>query len=108
MHLKRAEMMAFLELPTTARAPASRIFLALGDEERADLLYLLQTLRRDRQRYESDSTTDPERRILVGPRLPRHMVDRYRAAAAEKGQSLYRWATEALEDHLATQDLGEG
>lgn len=108
MRLKMAEKRAVLELPRAARDPAERVFMALEGGGRADLLYLLQTLRRDRQRYESDHTTDPERRILVGPRLPRRMVDRYRVAATKKGQSLYRWATEALEEHLAAQTLGEG
>lgn len=106
MRVSRTEMMSFLELPEPAREPAMRLILKLQGQNRETLMDLLAAVRRDRQRYESDSTTDPERRVLVGPRLPRRMVDRYRVAAKEKGQSLYRWATEALEEHLANQDRG--
>lgn len=108
MRLMKTEMLSFLELPKEAQGPAMRLVLALQKKEDKDALFdLLAAVRRDRQRYESDKGTDPERRILVGPRLPRRMVDRYRAAAARQGVSLYRWSTDALESHLMEQERKE-
>lgn len=104
MLIRTAEFAGLLDLPEAAQAPAGWLLVNLKGEDRAALLKLLGAVRRAEQRRESDRDTDTERRILVGPRLPRWMVDRYREAAQERGQSLYRWATEALEAHLYAQD----
>lgn len=101
MRLESTDIKSFLWLPGDARGPATRLILALSGQDRADLMDLLAAVRRADQRRESDQVTDQERRVLVGPRLPRWQVDRYRRAASASGQSLYRWATDALEQHLA-------
>lgn len=84
-------------------------FLLFSTEEREVLLDALEAGQRDlvkalvlarrrtQQRRDSDSETDVERRLLVGARLPRETVERYRKCAFEHGQSLYRFACSALE-----------
>ena len=57
---------------------------------------LLESGRRRRQRRESDAKTDHERRLLVGPRLPREVAEKYREAAQARNISLYEWASQAL------------
>lgn len=45
----------------------------------------------------SDAETDARRRTLVGARLPRETVERYRECASAHGLSLYAFASSALE-----------
>ena len=52
-------------------------------------------------RRASDRRTDRDRRVLVGARVPREMAERCRAAARERGISLYRFVIMALERALA-------
>jgi len=53
--------------------------------------------RRAWRRYLSDARTDPERRVLVGARVPRALYDRVKACAAARGVSLYRLVIDTLE-----------
>lgn len=71
------------------------LFAARSRKETAAISTLLTAGRERKQRRKADSAA----RVLVGPRLPRHIVDKYRAAAEEKGQSLYQWAADALAAH---------
>ena len=45
----------------------------------------------------ADRKNDKAARILVGARIPRETAERYRAAAAAQGMSLYRWVCTALD-----------
>lgn len=65
-------------------------------EEVEAVALLLESGRRRRQRRNSDAKTDHERRLLVGPRLPREIAEQYRAAAEARHLSLYSWAAQAL------------
>jgi len=53
--------------------------------------------RRTQQRADSDAATDARRRLTVGVRLPRELVEKYRACATEHGLSMYRFTCNALE-----------
>lgn len=89
-----------VHLPKEAEPPARWLLDSLEGADLDAYTDLLEALERHRNRRRRDQDQDVERRVLVGPRLPRWMVDRYRAAAKAKGQSLYQWASEALEAHL--------
>lgn len=69
--------------------------LAAGQRDLVTALVLAR--RRTQQRRDSDSETDVSRRLLVGARLPRQTVERYRECAFEHGLSLYAFASSALE-----------
>lgn len=88
---------AMQEAPEDVRRAALLLYQWAGD--RAQVEAISRTLtdgRRARQRRESDQRTDHERRLLVGPRLPRETAERYRAAAQARHLSLYSWAAQAL------------
>ena len=87
-------------LPPDAVAPAQWLLASLEGQDLDAMGDLLDALERHRNRRRREQDQDVERRVLVGPRLPRWMVERYRADARARGQSLYQWATEALEAHL--------
>ena len=75
----------------TGKAPLVlrvRAFEAIGD--------LIRAQARTNERRKSDAKTDAARRTLVGARVPRADADRYRAAAAAEGLSLYAWTRAAL------------
>ena len=91
---------AHVHIPTEGQAQFERLVESLQGQDLDDLLNLMAAVCRADQQYRSNKIRDPERRILVGPRLPRWMVDRYRRAAKDQGISLYKWATDALEEHL--------
>lgn len=91
---------AHVHIPKEGQAEFERLVQSLQGKNLDDFLRLMATVCRADQQYQSNRITDPERRILVGPRLPRWMVDRYREAARAEGVSLYKWATDALEAHL--------
>ena len=86
----------------TGKAPLVlrvRAFEAIGD--------LIRAQARTNARRASDAKTDPARRTLVGARVPREDADRYRAAAAAEGLSLYAWTRAALDtraDHPPPAD----
>lgn len=67
---------------------------------------IIRAAARGHAKRPQDKANDHAARTLVGARLPREDVDRYRAAAAEEGVSLYRWTATALESayqrHRAT------
>lgn len=99
---------AMQEAPEDVRRAALLLYQWAGD--RAQVEAISQTLtdgRRARQRRESDQRTDHERRLLVGPRLPRETAERYRAAAQARHLSLYAWAAQALAAQYA-KDMGGG
>lgn len=99
---------AMQEAPEDVRRAALQLYQWAGD--RAQVEAISQTLtdgRRARQRRESDARTDPERRLLIGPRLPRETAERYRAAAQARHLSLYAWAAQALAAQYA-KDMGGG
>lgn len=78
----------------TGKAPLVlrvRAFEAIGD--------LIRAQARANDRRKSDAKTDATRRTLVGARVPRADADRYRAAAAAEGLSLYAWTVAALNAH---------
>lgn len=78
----------------TGKAPLVlrvRAFEAIGD--------LIRAQARTNDRRKSDAKTDATRRTLVGARVPRADADRYRAAAAAEGLSLYAWTVAALNAH---------
>lgn len=58
---------------------------------------LVLARRRTQQRWDSDSETDAERRLLVGARVSRKRAERFRKCAQEHGLSLYRFVCNALE-----------
>lgn len=76
---------------------------ARGDN---DVPLNLDALRKQLEKRRRDQETDLEKRVLVGPRLPRWMVNRYRRAARRQGMSLYQWSTLALEEYLARSNAG--
>lgn len=47
---------------------------------------------REQKKYEFDTRT----RVLIGARLTRKEVERYREAAAAEGKSLYAWVRDTL------------
>lgn len=96
-----------VHIPKEGQSQFERLVTTLQGQDLDDFLALMAAVCRAEQQYESNLVTDPERRVLVGPRLPRWMVERYRAAAKAQGVSLYRWATDALERHLEEQ-TGKG
>ena len=105
-HEQRAILRALDRLPVDQRRAAARALLRLsgrGPVSRARALDVLGDLiraqARTNARRTSDARTDSTRRTLVGARVPRADADRYRAAAAAKGVSLYAWVRDALEEH---------
>lgn len=105
-HEQRAILRALDRLPADQRRAAARALLRLsgrGPVSRARALEVLGELvkaqARTNARRTSDARTDSTRRTLVGARVPRADADRYRAAAAAEGVSLYAWVRDALEDH---------
>lgn len=58
---------------------------------------MVQAATRTHAKRAQDTASDHARRCLIGARLPREEVDRYRAAAAKEGVSLYRWTASALQ-----------
>lgn len=107
-HEQRAILRALDRLPADQRRAAARALLRLsghGPVSRARALEVLGDLVRAQARTNarrvSDARTDSARRTLVGARVPRADADRYRAAAAAEGVSLYAWVAAALRDHYA-------
>lgn len=76
------------------RGAARLLLLGAQSKEEMDAVKTLLTAGRERKQQRA---SDGKRRLLVGPRLPRETAERYREAAAAKGQSLYQWAADALE-----------
>lgn len=91
-------------LPKEAQAPAEWLTYHLEGPEQEMLMDLLCALEKNTRQRRRDHEADLDRRVLVGPRLPRWQVNRYRQAARAQGVSLYRWATDALEAHLMATD----
>lgn len=58
---------------------------------------MVQAATRTHAKRAQDAASDHARRCLIGARLPREEVDRYRTAAAKEGVSLYRWTAYALQ-----------
>lgn len=58
---------------------------------------VVQITHRTTTKAAQDAASDHARRCLIGARLPREEVERYRAAAAKEEVSLYRWTTSALQ-----------
>lgn len=58
---------------------------------------VVQITHRTTTKTAQDAASDHARRCLIGARLPREEVERYRAAAAKEGVSLYRWTASALQ-----------
>ena len=105
-HEQRAILRALDRLPADQRRAAARALLRLegrGPVSRARALEVLGDLIRAQARTNarrvSDARTDSTRRTLIGARVPRADADRYRAAAAEEGVSLYAWTVAALNAH---------
>lgn len=105
-HEQRAILRALDRLPADQRRAAARALLRLsgrGPVSRARALEVLGDLvkaqARTNARRVSDARTDSTRRTLIGARVPRADADRYRAAAAEEGVSLYAWTVAALNAH---------
>ena len=105
-HEQRAILRALDRLPADQRRAAARALLRLegrGPVSRARALEVLGDLIRAQARTNarrvSDARTDSARRTLVGARVPRADADRYRAAAAAEGVSLYAWTVAALNAH---------
>lgn len=69
---------------------------------------IVQAAARTRAKRAQDAASDHARRCLVGARLPRETANRYRAAAAEKGVSLYRWVSDALQSAYQLQSTTYG
>lgn len=92
------EMKAVLEISSEdARAKATRLLLSLDDKKDRDaLIDLLCTMRRSEQKRRSDRITDPDRRVLIGARLPRWLADQYKEQARISKRSMYAWASEAF------------
>lgn len=99
-------------LPAPDRSAATRALTRIraGRISRAASLDMVADLvaaaTRSHAKRSSDRRTDHERRCLIGARLPRTAADRYRAAAAAQGVSLYRWVSDALEAAAAAQEKG--
>lgn len=74
-----------------------RAAAASDPETAADIAAALRSLIAARARRLSKSAYDGRARILIGARVPRHTADRYRAAAAAAGKSMYRWVCDALD-----------
>lgn len=85
---RRAAARALLRLEGRGPVPRARALEVVGD--------LIRAQARTDARRTSDARTDSTRRTLIGARVPRADADRYRAAAAEKGISLYAWTVAAL------------
>lgn len=72
---------------------------------------IVQITHRTTTKAAQDAASDHARRCLIGARLPREEVERYRAAAAREGVSLYRWTASALQSayqrHTAIYGGGE-
>lgn len=71
----------------------------LGEAERLTrILYAFaKAARRGERKRTLNAASDGRRRTLVGARLPVEVAEEYRRTAAARGQSLYRWVSEALE-----------
>ena len=76
------------------RLKTGRISRAAALDVVADVV---QITHRTTTKAAQDAAADHARRCLIGARLPREEVDRYRAAAAKEGVSLYRWTASALQ-----------
>lgn len=105
-HEQRAILRALDRLPADQRRAAARALLRLegrGPVSRARALEVLGDLIRAQARTNarrvSDARTDSARRTLIGARVPRADAERYRAAAADEGVSLYAWTVAALNAH---------
>lgn len=105
-HEQRAILRALDRLPADQRRAAARALLRLegrGPVPRARALEvvgdLVRAQARTNARRVSDARTDSARRTLVGARVPRADAERYRAAAAAEGVSLYAWTVAALNAH---------
>lgn len=101
-----SEMDAVLGLSNAAaREKATRLLIKLERKSDRDMLIdLLCDLRRAEQKRRSDRVTDPERRILVGARLPRQIAEQYRARAREEKLSLYAWCCKAFRREYEGRD----
>ena len=71
--------------------------LAAQDAPVTFLERLAAARRRTSQRADSDAITDAKRRLTVGVRLPRELVEQYQACATAHGLSMYRFTCNALE-----------
>lgn len=99
---------ALQEAPEEVKRAALRLMMnARCKEDAAAVTTILIASRRKQQRRESDRRTDHERRLLVGPRLPRETAEKYRAAAEARHLSLYAWASMAMAAQYA-KDMGGG
>lgn len=94
------EMDAILGITSTdARDKAVALMIRMADpDDRKLFIDLMCSLRRAEQRRRSDKVTDPERRILVGARIPRWLADQYREQARRSKRSLYAWCCEAFRE----------
>lgn len=104
-------VVALQALPKATRQHLGEVWKQTPPTGREALVDLILNLDRQRRRSESDARTDRERRVLIGARLPRDVVGRYRLAADRCGQSLYAWVADALAAHAARtspQNHGEG
>lgn len=88
---RRAAARALLRLEGRGPVPRARALEVVGD--------LIRAQARTDARRTSDARTDSTRRTLIGARVPRADADRYRAAAAAEGVSLYAWTVAALNAH---------
>lgn len=89
-------VVALQALPRATRQHLGEVWRQTPPTGREALVDLILNLDRQRRRSESDARTDRERRVLIGARLPRDVVGRYRLAADRCGQSLYAWVSDAL------------
>lgn len=85
---RRAAKRALLRLDGRGPVSKSRAIEAAGD--------IIRAAARGHAKRASDRETDRRRRVLVGARVPRELAQRYQAAAAAQGVSLYAWAVAAL------------
>lgn len=106
-HTQRAILTALDRLPADQRRAAARAMLRLRGSgtvvSRSRALEVVGDMVRAQARTNarriSDARTDAARRVLVGARVPKADADRYRAAAAAAGISLYAWTKAALDAH---------
>lgn len=101
-------VVALQALPRATRQHLGEVWRQTPPTGREALVDLILNLDRQRRRSESDARTDRERRVLIGARLPRDVVGRYRLAADRCGQSLYAWVASALAAHAARTSPQEG
>lgn len=99
-----AILRAIDRLPTPERRAARKAMLSLDRRQISQpraieaVGEVVRAAARGHAKRASDQETDRRRRVLVGARVPREAADRYRAAAAARGVSLYAWAAAALAD----------